>query len=47
MRDMSNAHARIYCCKVIDLVTKNYIETVYTILDYTKTLDFTNFVQMI
>jgi len=44
---MSNAHARIYRCKVIDSVTKNYIEMVYKILDYTKALDFTNFVQTI
>jgi len=43
MRDMRNAHARICRCKVIGSVTKNYIEMVYTILDYTKTVRFYQF----
>jgi len=47
MRDMRNTHARCYRWKMIGSVTKNYMEMVYKILDYTKTLDFTNFVQMI
>jgi len=47
MRVMRNAYARIYRCKLIGSVTKNYTETVYKILDYTKNLDLTNYFQMI
>jgi len=42
-----HVHTRNYRCKVIGSVTKNYIQMVYKMLAYTKTLDFTNFVQMV